>query len=130
MESENFKEEYSITPTEFLKVKLAKLRESSEDADKVVSPVLKEAASLCSQMESTSVTFSNVKILQTVWTPFPENKKYGWAEERKEIPLNRWEEKNKLEKECRELLAVLNPSGGRKNRWNGCEAILMSCVLT
>lgn len=36
---------------------------------------LKEAASLCSQMESSSVTFSNVKILQALWTPFPENKK-------------------------------------------------------
>lgn len=39
MESESFKEEYSITSTEFFKVKLAKLREASEDADKVVSPV-------------------------------------------------------------------------------------------
>lgn len=38
-QSESLKEEYSITSTEFLKVKLAKLRESSEDADKVVLPV-------------------------------------------------------------------------------------------
>lgn len=39
MESESLKEEHSIISTEFLKVKLAKLREPSEDADKVVLPV-------------------------------------------------------------------------------------------
>ena len=35
----NLKEEYSITLTEFLKVKLSKLGEAGEDADEVVLPV-------------------------------------------------------------------------------------------
>lgn len=91
---------------------------------------LKEAASLCSQMESTSVTFSNVKILQHCEFPFQRTKNKDEQRRGKKYPWTDGKRKTRLEKECRELLTILNPSRGRKNHWNGCEAILMSCMLT
>lgn len=94
------------------------------------STSLKGVASLCSQMESTSVTFSKVKILQTLWLPFQGTKNKVEHRRGKQYPWTEGKRKTRLEKECRELHTILNPSRGRENHWNGCEAILMSCMLT